>query len=780
MSNLLLPPARTTDIVPVEPTYGNIYQSQHYEWLLPRRTLSFWDILWRKKWTLLGLAFAGACLGLLIALVQPRLYQARATLEVQDLNDNFLNTKQVLPVNEVGLAGSFNDMQTQLKIVQSDTVLNAVIANMPGRETQQPSQRGSVLAKAESVLGFPSESPAFSERDARKIADTMKARSIGQTRVIELTADSADPRFAADFVNQLCSEFIDQNMKARWDMGQRTSQSLERLLEDSRTKLQKSEDALQSYARTSGLMFTSEKKSVADEKLSQIQDSLSKAQSDRIAAQSRYEMAKNSPPDALPDDLSQGLLREYQGKLTDLLQQRASLANTYTGDYGKIKRLDADIASLQNAIRAEQRSVVERTQNEYEAAARREKLLESTYSGQSTLVTDLDQRAVQYNILEREVEGNQQIYDEMLKEVKQASIASAVGTSNVRVLDAAQVPDRPYTPKPLLNCVLGFVIFPLAGILIGLARGHNDNSLREPGDGIQSLGLPEIGVLLHDASGLGLLHSPEDKAFVARSKRPTISDAVVFKPTSAVASQSASKEFVPHIIEFRPGLDDEAELAMESCRAVVTSLLSGFNGTYPRLLVITSPGTGEGKSTAVANIGLTLALLGRRVLLVDGDARRCCLHRYFGLHDGRGLTTILAGNGGPEQSYQSLIQKTSVPGLSVLASGPSSRKSLNLLYSPALARLLNQLKQEYDFVLIDTPPVFPIADARAFGRLADGVMLVARAGRTTRQAAGAAYRILMADNIRVLGMILNDWDPQSSLLSYYADCTRQYTDHFSH
>src|ERR1700747_3661701 len=129
MSNLLLPPARSAEIVPVESPLASPYPNQHYEWLLPGRTVTFWDVLFRKKWVLLSLALVGGCVGLLVAGIQPRLYQAHATLEVQDLNDNFLNTKQVLPINEVGLSGSFNDMQTQLKIVQSDTVLNAVVEN---------------------------------------------------------------------------------------------------------------------------------------------------------------------------------------------------------------------------------------------------------------------------------------------------------------------------------------------------------------------------------------------------------------------------------------------------------------------------------------------------------------------------------------------------------------------------------------------------------------------------------------------------------------------------
>ena len=780
MNNLYLPPGRSAELLPMDS--GPLSQFANYgrEINSQRGPMDYWSILLRWKWTVISWAIIGIGAGLLATLIEPRRYEGKTTLEVQDMNDNFLNMKQVSPVNQIASSGAFSDIQTQVKIIQSDSVLDPVMDRMPARVAQIAPSNESIVARSKRLLGVATPPATFDADDAKKLADTMKVRAVGQTRVIEITADWSDSRVAADFVNQVSAEYMNQNIKARWEMGQRTSESLSRWLEDSKDKLRASEDALQQYAKTSGLLMTTQnaqKTNVADEKLSQLQDALSKAEADRIEAQSRFEMAKSGPLNGLPGDINEGgLLRDYQSKLTELQRQRAELSATYTGDYGKIKRLDSEIASVQAAISSEQHGIIQRAETQYHAAARREKLLAASFSNQTGVVVDFNQRAVQYHILEHQVDSNQQLYDEMLKQAKEATIASAMGSSNIRVLDPAQPPKLPYSPKPALSCALGMVLFSFLGVLIGIARERADSSLREPGEVNQILGLPEMGVMLRDANGGGLLHSPDSESFQQALGQPSILGVGRFGRgrTAHDAGSGGLWEYMSN-----PGsskLGRPPLLALESCRAVVASLLSSSDGNVPRLLVITSPGPGEGKTTVVANLGLTLALIGRRVLLVDGDVRRHQLHKFFGLHDDRGLCTILENDHTLIQSLDSYVQKTAVPGLSVLASGASSTATANLLYSEDLSKLLNRLKEQYDFVLVDTPPVFPVADARIVGRVSDGVILVARAGQTAREAASAAHRRLAADDVRVLGLILNDWDPKSSSHTYYGDYTRDYSD----
>ena len=737
---------------------------------------SYWRIFRRRIWLLSLCAFAGIGLGVLATLLLPRLYEAKASLEIQDLNDNFLNMKQILPVSdEGGQANAYGDIQTQIKILQSQSVLNPVVAKMPAFEAQLPEKIKPVDPWLRRLAGRPADSNQYVKSEASRLSDTLKVRALGQTRIVEITADSTSPRLAADFLNQLCGEYIEQNMKSRWEMSQRTSQSLAHLLEDAQRNLRQSEIALQSYAQSSGLLFTSDKKNVAEEKLSQLQDALSKAQADRIEAQSRYEIAQHYIADAkspeggtssFDDALSHGPLQIYEDKLAELRRQEAELATTYTPDYSKVKRLDAQIASLLTTIGEEEKSVVRRSKNAYLQASRREVLLTDGYRKQSALVSGLDERAIQYNMLQRELDGNREVYDAMLKQVKEATLATAIPSSNVRVLDRAVPPERPDSPKLLLNCALGLLTCLSTGMLWVFVREQSDYKMREPGDGLRHIGLPELGVVLQNRRGSGLLSPPE------RKKLPRIPVTIGGKEPRSVGVQDepdSLQSLWPKICELHPSLGSDSLLVLESCRAIVTSLLLSRPITIPYSLAVTSPGSGEGKTTVVANMGLILALMGRHVLLVDGDLRRPRLHQLFALDAKCGLSTLLQQGGVSPQPLATCVQETAVPGLSLLASGPSSVASANLLYSRKFPELLEGLKKEYEFVLIDTPPVLQVADARVIGRFADGIVLVVRAGQTARNAAAAAHERLDADRANVVGLILNDWDPSSSSLGYYAE-----------
>jgi len=295
--------------------------------------------------------------------------------------------------------------------------------------------------------------------------------------------------------------------------------------------------------------------------------------------------------------------------------------------------------------------------------------------------------------------------------------------------------------------------------------------LREPGDGVRHIGLPELGVVLQNRRRSRLLSSLESK------KLPRIPLTIGRNEPRSLGVQYESdslQSLWPKICELHPSLGHDSLLVLESCRAIVTSLLLSGPITIPYSLAVSSPGSGEGKTTVVANMGLILALMGRHVLLVDADLRRPRLHQLFTLDAKRGLSTLLQQGGVSPQPLATCVQQTVVPGLSLLASGPSSVASCNLLYSREFPELLQELKKEYEFVLIDTPPVLQVADARVIGRFADGIILVVRAGQTARSAAAAAHERLDAVRANVVGLILNDWDPSSSSLGYYAEYARSY------
>jgi capsular exopolysaccharide synthesis family protein len=212
----------------------------------------------------------------------------------------------------------------------------------------------------------------------------------------------------------------------------------------------------------------------------------------------------------------------------------------------------------------------------------------------------------------------------------------------------------------------------------------------------------------------------------------------------------------------------QSSVIADAFRVVLTSLLfSGNNGSRPRVLVLTSAGPGEGKSTAASNLAIALAEIKQKVLLIDADLRKPRQHEIFQVPNDRGLSSLLMERPLPPERLEGILQQTRIPGLFLLPSGPSNRAVVNLLYSANLAELLAQFKKEFDMVIVDTPPMLLMPDARVVGRIADGVLLVLRAGQTTRDTAIAARQRFSEDDTRVVGTILNCWDAKRSSNGYY-------------
>ncbi len=725
--------------------------------------LEYWRILRRRKGTLILITSLGAVMGFLATLPQTPIYQARTSLEIVELNQNFLNMKEASPLDEGGPSSNTIDIQTQVKILQSDSLKDQVLAKLKAPTATDPeSSRVSAWRKA---LNLPDAEPTDARQQAIAYAKkNYKVRASGQTRIIEVTVDSLNPQIAAEFANVLANEFIDQSLEARWKTTERTGQFLTRQIDDMRVRLEQSEDKLQQYARLAGLLFTEDKNNVSEQRLTQVQLALSAAQTDRIAKQSRWEMANSSSPDALPDILNDLTLRDYQTKLTELHRQVAEQRATYTSEHAKVKRFEVQIAPVQAALEKERADILKRIRNEYDEALRKEKLLATDYSAQRGVVTGEGEKAIQYNILKREVDSNRQLYDAMLQQLKQASLASALRASNIRVVDQATRPKRPYKPDVLLGSGLGL----MSGIFFGAAflvmRERSDRSIQEPGETGMYLDLPELGVIPSDSLG------PRLRVRLVGSKTPT-------QKENCLQLQEPE---LPQRVELVTW-QRKPSMVAESFRAALVSILfSGENGNRPRMLVVTSCSPGEGKSTVVSNLGIAVAEVNQKVLLIDADLRKPRLHDIFNLKNDRGLSDLLQSQDPSAALPQGIIQETNVSNLYVLPSGKSTPSATSLLYSSRMPELLKALRSEFDTIIVDTPPMLQIPDARVVGRMVDRVIMVVRAGKTTRDAIMAANQKFAEDGTRVLGTILNDWNPKNSPGGYYGYYNGYYNSYYKH
>ncbi|PWU04523.1 MAG: hypothetical protein C5B51_16590 [Terriglobia bacterium] len=699
--------------------------------------IDYWHLL-RKYLILLSLfAVAGAAAGFFsVAFLNP-VYQSRALLEVQAPTVTLFKNSGVSGNDEVSQV----NIQTQIQLLRSSSFLRRVMERLQLETVPPPPVQNDIFSRLRRRLTTNTQDPMALMTSGLNVAlATFDARPINGTRIIEITCDSTSPDIAANFVNTLANEYIEQNSQGRAQNLQQTSQWLSGQLEETRNKLQEAQQHLQEFVQSSGNLFVLQDNTLDNSKLRQLQGELSAIQADRIAKQAKYELVAKTSPEALPGVLEDINVRGYQTRIADLRREAAVLKTTLTPDNPKVKKIEVQINELQITLNKEVTAEIQRIKNDYDVALRREKLLSADYTKQASQVSAEATKASQYSGLKREVETLQQTYSAMLLQANESNINSSVplGMGTIRLVDPSTPPAKPYKPRPALNIAFGTMAGLFLSVGIAFLWERMDKSVRTPGHSRTLLNVPELGVI---------------PSIEPRGSRPAWR--LLLGRESRNAGEMVGSEVS---LDTRVGFWDSApasQLLADSFRVTLASLMLG-NGTRrpPRVILVTSPGAGEGKTTIVSNLGTALAETGRSVLILDGDFRRPRLHKVFDLADTWGLTNILEeGSAAPERF--GLL--TTVPGLFVMPNGPKSGSISKMLYGSEIRRFFQMVREKYDIVLIDAPPILEVADGRLLAEFADGVLLVLRSGVTDRVAALQAYQQLSEDQTPLLGTVLNDF-----------------------
>ncbi len=716
-----LSPRRYDSSVPPR-DWGKV-ESNDSEWSSP---VEFLRVLQRRKGTLLGVTLAGVLVAALVSLAQPRLYRSVASLEVQGVNENFLNLRDIDPAATPNAASNDAYVKTQSEILQQDALLEQAADKLNLAERPEFQPRSSFWERLHGAA--PTASAQNSGHYAADVARKhLKIEPSRDSQIIHVSFEARDPQLAADFANTLARTFIEQSVAGRRRAAQEIQEWLGPRIQELRGKLEASEAALDQYTRESGLVLAPGQDTLAADKLRTLQDELSKAQSDLISKQAQFDLAAKSPGEITTDNPG---IRDYEVKLTDLRRQLADLESILQPESYKVVRLKAQIAQLESAIRRESRRVHQTVQNDYLAAQRRASGLAAIYSRQSAAVSQMTAKMTHYNTLKHEVDTNRQFYEAMLQKVNEAGLASAVRQSNIRLVAPAEPALHPYKPNLPLNLSIGL----FAGLVLAVGSvmltEQTNSRLRGPGEASFYLNLPELGII------------PSAESF-----EPALQKLI-------------GAENGKHPVE-RITWDKRFSKMSEAFRATVASLLSAEqNGDHPEVLVVTSPLAGEGKTTVSSNLAIALAEVRGRVLLIDGDMRRPRLHKVFGLANSWGLSDILRERNATEDlPLDALVKKTGVPRLYLLPSGPCTDSIFSLLYSERMARLMQRFRQEFDYVIVDAPPCLEFADARILARHAEGVLLVLRANYGDKKTALAAANRFFLDGVPIIGTILNHWNP---------------------
>ncbi len=694
--------------------------------------LDYLNVLLKRRWVVLScllVVFATVTIG---TLKQKRIFAGKVTIEINPEQPNVLNFKEILRIDTADVDAY---RETQYKILQSRTLAERVVNDL--RLYQYPEfyrKRGYFGLIERDPKKIPSASdpnPPDPSGDAYRnsINNFLSSTDVSPVRrsnLVEVSFYSQDPKLASRIANQLASDYIDQNLQVKWDATIKASEWLSGQLVGLKSKLEKSEDALQAYAQANSILFITEKQNLVNARLEQLQQEYTKAQTERFQKEAMFNLVQAGRVQDLPGFLDNRLIQDLSVRLAELQRDYAQLTATVKPEYPKAVAIKKQIDTIQASLDRQKKALSQNIVDTYHSASANEKYLAQALNDQKKLVNDIAEKSIQYNILKREVDTNKQLYEGLLQRLKEAQVSAGLKASNIRIVDAAEVPKGPVKPRVLVNLMLGAILGFGLGIGFAFFLEYLDNTLKTPDEVETLVRLPSLGVLpVFSLNGAG--KSQEKKL--------------------ATLGLDNNNESIAPTIQTDP-------ITVEAFRSLRTSILLSAN-PVPRTLLITSAFPSEGKTTSIVNLGATLASLGSKVVIVDCDMRKPACHRATGVVNVPGFVQCMTGH---VELNDAILRVPGVPNLSVIPCGPIPPNPAEVLSSRVTAELLARLRSQFEFVLVDSPPLLSVADSRILATLTDGVVIVARAHRTPYDAVRQARTSLYSVGARILGVALNGVD----------------------
>ncbi len=688
--------------------------------------LSYWHILLKRRWTVLGVLAIIFLTSLVGTLLTTPIYRATSILQIERQSMQVMDVQGVMPTEDI-YADDF--YQTQYELLKSRALAQRVVSQLGLAESDelQRMQPGSPWQKIMGLFGRESVPQNKASETTAKLADAERAAKENQlagsfssgvsiepvrnSRLVRVHYDSPDAAFSQKAANAIAESFISSNLERKFDSSAYAKTYLEERLKELKLKLEDSERKLVSFAQKEEIIGTSggeNSGTLTQQSLQALNTAYAKAQEDRIRAEARWSQAQASSGMSLAMASGENTfittLQESRGKLMAEYQDKLRL---YKPAYPLMVQLKSQIDELDKQLASEIGNIRGSIQSQYQAALKQESMLAAQISGLKTDVLDQEGRSIQYNIFKREVDTNRQLYDGLLQRYKEIGIAGGIGTNNVSIVDRAQMGGQ-FKPDLMRNLMLATMVGLLLGCLLALGFEYLDDSLKGPQDIEKQLGLSILGVI------------PKLKA-----------------PQTPQAA-----------------LKDLRGAFTEAYRSVRTALQFSTDKGMPRVLLITSATPGEGKSTTARALAQNIAELGRRVLIVDCDLRNPSLHRHFNADNSTGLTNFLAGAIKP----MDLIQKTDMPNLSYLSTGPLPPNPAELLMGSKLVSFLTVAAEKFDQIIIDGPPVLGLADAPILANRASATLMVIEAGETRVAVAKNAIKRLAAARAHLIGAVMTKYN----------------------
>lgn len=703
-------------------------------WDLSPREPHLYDyllILRKHQWLILSFLLSVVTIVSIATFRMQSVYVATARIEIDRENASILPFPGMDPY--AYMADLENYIETQSKILTSETLALQTIRSS-GLSTR---------AEFSSPNG-PSEALAIGSLENQKrppelgaFLGSLGVKRVPNSQLLDVSFESTDPQFAARIVNEHIKNFQEQNIRSRYDETTRATTWLRDEMDELKIKVQQSEDKRIAYERANQIWTLDDKQNITTQRLADINKELTDAQSERMKKEALYQFAKSGDITAVPQLRDNPTLQALTQKRQTASEEYKEALGQYGPNFPKVQRLQSQLKDLDQLIQKENVNTLDRIETDYREARQRELLLTQALDEQKAQANAMAERLVEYNILKREAEANKALYDGLMTKLKEVGISAALQSSNIRVVDPAMIPTTPSRPAKTKNIALAFLVGLVGGIGLALLREYLDNTVKTPDD-IETLArLPSLAVVPQfAANGNG--------------------NRARFLPSISANGHEKRIELVAQHLP-------KSQMS-EAFRALRTSLLLSQPGHPPQVILVTSALPREGKTTAAANLAVTLAQLGDRTVLVDADLRKPGVGRLLNLGSGKyaGLSSYLAGVSTLDIVT---VPHPAIPNLAAIPTGPLPPNPADLLSSSKLAEAIAELRSKYKFVVIDSPPVMAATDAVILSVQTDGVLLVVRSGETPKEAFTRTRDLLNSVKCHILGVVLNAVD--STAPDYY-------------
>jgi len=696
----------------------------------------YWKVIQKRRWTIIAFLLIVVITTAVGTFTMQPIYRGTATIQINKENPQILDFKEIFAVNTVDR----DYYQTQYKLLESRKLVRRVIHLL------QLSQHPEFLPRPESnfqrwksnILGFFSglftssnENPSGRGRET-VLVDTflkkLKVQPIRSTRLVKIHFDSHSPELSARVCNTLTAEYIQQNLETRLNATEQAKEWLTKQLDVLKAKVERADEDLQAFASKHDIISLEEKENITIQRLTELNEDLTEAESGRMAKEALYKQAKDRNFDALPLILENELIQNLKQTYIQLDAQYMKLLKTFKPEYPEMVRLNNQMEAIQRRMDAEVGKIIAGIKNDYKSSLRRESLIREAFQRQKTKAMAMKQNAIRYNILKREADTNRELYNALLQRMKEAGVSAGITACNIQVVDRAEVPIEPFRPNKPLNLFLAIMVGLFLGVGLAFLFEYFDNTVKTPEDVEELIQLPSFGMI------------PE----ISCERRRSLDNGTFYPVELVTFCHSKS-------------------ILSEAYRNIRTSILLSFSERPPKKIAFSSPNPAEGKTTTVINTAIALAQTGARVLIIDSDMRKPRVHTIFGEENGMGLSNFLSGN----TELKSTIRRSDVPNLFYIPSGPIPPNPSELLGSNLFKSTIQFLGEKFDHIVLDSPPVLGFADSIILSTFVDGIVLVVQGGKTPRETLQRTKDILYQVNARILGVVINRVDIGRGDYAYY-------------